>query len=344
MKIFSIALVALLLMFCGYGNKVEAAAPVKQAKVLTLEERFTKTKMLAETGNVEAQLGLGMLYNMGLGVPKNAAKAVKWYQKAANHGDASAQLLLGEMFMSGEIGLPKNPTTAAKWYQKAADQGNMLAQNNLAEMYDSGEGVPKNPSKAVELYKKSASQTGISEEFILNQMYLPSFDKVKIATIDVYQKAAAQGDAAAQDVLGRSYSFGGGVPRNLATAAEWYRKAAAQGLGSAQLNLGVAYVGGQGVPKDLTTAAEWFTKAAAQGVANAQFNLGLMYERGEGVEKNCVLAYAWFKLAIAQGMPTARANRVRNRVEMLLTPAQQDESERLATNWKKGDILSYSQK
>ena len=38
---------------------------------------------LAEQGDADAQTLIGMMYNEGLGVPKNDAEAVKWYRKAA---------------------------------------------------------------------------------------------------------------------------------------------------------------------------------------------------------------------------------------------------------------------
>jgi TPR repeat protein len=79
------------------------------------------------------------------------------------------------------------------------------------------------------------------------------------------QRAAEQGDAAAQCRLGDIYSIGYGVPYDVEKAVYWYRKAAEQGSAGAQFRLGCIYEGGQGVPKDLSAAAEWFRKAADQG-------------------------------------------------------------------------------
>jgi TPR repeat protein len=41
------------------------------------------------------------------------------------------------------LGVPKDPAQAARWYRKAADQGDATAQSNLAFMYAIGRGVPK---------------------------------------------------------------------------------------------------------------------------------------------------------------------------------------------------------
>ncbi|MDD5376052.1 tetratricopeptide repeat protein, partial [Acidithiobacillus sp.] len=59
-----------------------------------------------------------------------------------------------------------------------------------------------------------------------------------------YRKAAAQGDAGAENNLGVAYNYGNGVDKNFSRAVYWYRKAADQGNPSAQTNLGVAYYQG----------------------------------------------------------------------------------------------------
>ena len=57
--------------------------------------------------------------------------------------------------------------------------------------------------------------------------------------IDELKKAAEQGDAKAQFVLGGCYDFGDGVEKNPTEAVKWYRKAAEQGYAPAQFNLGL---------------------------------------------------------------------------------------------------------
>lgn len=45
---------------------------------------------LAEQGDATAQNNLGVMYEYGLGVPKDDAEAVKWYRMAAEQGNALA--------------------------------------------------------------------------------------------------------------------------------------------------------------------------------------------------------------------------------------------------------------
>ena len=59
-----------------------------------------------EGGVASAEFGLGDLYYQGLGVTVDVAAAADWYQKAAEKGDARAQVALGSLYLSrqGETG------------------------------------------------------------------------------------------------------------------------------------------------------------------------------------------------------------------------------------------------
>ena len=56
---------------------------------------------LAEQGDAEAQISLGIMYDYGRGVPEDDTEAVKWYRKAAEQGVAKAQYNLGVMYTNG---------------------------------------------------------------------------------------------------------------------------------------------------------------------------------------------------------------------------------------------------
>src|SRR6185312_13494846 len=79
--------------------------------------------------------------------------------------------------------------------------------------------------------------------------------------------------------LSRShYENGTGVEKNIQKAVELYQKAAEQGDAMAQTNLGVYYEDGTGVEKNFQKAVELYQKAAEQGYARAKINLGACYE------------------------------------------------------------------
>lgn len=70
------------------------------------------------------QLLMGFVYNIGGGgVAKDNVEAVRWYRKAAEQGNARAQIHLWWIYEHGADGVAKDDAEAAQWYKKAADQG-----------------------------------------------------------------------------------------------------------------------------------------------------------------------------------------------------------------------------
>jgi uncharacterized protein len=56
-------------------------------------------KPLVEQGNAEAQALLGMMYNLGRGVPMDIGQAEKLYKAAADQGNAEGECHLGAMYL-----------------------------------------------------------------------------------------------------------------------------------------------------------------------------------------------------------------------------------------------------
>jgi len=88
---------------------------------------------------------------------ENYAEALKWYRKAADKGDAVAQVLLGGMYYYGK-GVPQDYEEALKWYLKSANQGRPLAQISVGWMYYYGEGVAQNMTEAKNWFCKAVAQ------------------------------------------------------------------------------------------------------------------------------------------------------------------------------------------
>lgn len=301
-----------------------------------VETELTKLTKKAEAGDAVAQFTLGKKYADADGVPKDAAKAVEWYQKAAAQGNADAQHNLGLMYATGE-GVTKDITKAVEWWQKSAAQGDAASQFNLGLAYARGEGIPEDMAKAAEWWQKAAAQGDAASQRNLGLMYLlgNGIPKDMAKAVELFQKAADQGDSKAQYRLGMALYSGNGISKDATKAVEWWQKSAAQGDSAAQYSLAWMYAEGEGVPKDMVKAAEWYQKSAAQGNASAQNNLSILYYKGEGVGQDRVLAYAWANLAASKG--DFNSKRLRDAIP--LTPAQRTEGERLSSNWKKGEIL-----
>jgi hypothetical protein len=100
------------------------------------------------------------------------------------------------------------------------------------------------------------------------------------------------------------YFKGKGVRKDYKQAVVWFRKAAEQGDASSQNVLGLLYYKGENVPQNFKEAIKWFRKAADQGVHQSQFIIGVMYSKGQGVPNNNIVAYAICS-QVAEHMPDA---------------------------------------
>ncbi|KXS14205.1 kinase-like protein [Gonapodya prolifera JEL478] len=97
-----------------------------------------------------AQARLADYYYFGRGMPHpDYFEAAKWYLKAAQQGNAAAQLNTAMCYENGR-GVVKDEKEAVKWYKKAADQGHGVSQWSLGLCYWNGSGVELNKSEAIE--------------------------------------------------------------------------------------------------------------------------------------------------------------------------------------------------
>jgi hypothetical protein len=110
---------------------------------------------LAAAGDAEAALNLGLLYDLGRGVPQDSSTAYRWYRQAAEAGLAQAAFNVAVMLDSG-VDVPRDGTEAALWYARAAAGGHNRAQYALAQLYAAGDGVPRNLATAEAWYRAAA--------------------------------------------------------------------------------------------------------------------------------------------------------------------------------------------
>ena len=89
------------------------------------------------------------------------ATALRLWRPLAERGDVNAQLYVGLSYAHGR-GVPIDDATAALWYRMAAERGNAEAQVDLGVAYESGRGVTRDLAKSVELYRR-ACQGGVEQ-------------------------------------------------------------------------------------------------------------------------------------------------------------------------------------
>jgi len=115
------------------------------------------------------------------------------------------------------------------------------------------------------------------------------------------QKAAEQGEARAQTLLGWMYAQGKGLSQNIEQAVVWFQKSADNGDSGGQNNLAYHYEKGLGgLKQDYEQAIFWYQKSAMQRDRRAEYHLGVMYRDGKGVVQDIEQAKMWFEKASNQ--------------------------------------------
>jgi TPR repeat protein len=252
-----------------------------QRPVVTMD--IDSLQKLARSGNTGAQRELAKRYLHGKGgATQNYAQALIWLHKAAESGDADAELTLAGMYRDAR-GVQEDSDEAEKWYRKAAEHGNAEAQVQLAGIYESDASNasdadrPQDLSQARSWYQKAAEQGNAEAERCLAQMYLQMYLGGEKRTKDAaqariwYQKAADQGDGWALVALAGMYQQALGGPQDYARARTLCQEAVDRGNDRGQICLGQIYENGWGVPKDDTQALIWYRKAGNQGNSDGDY-------------------------------------------------------------------------
>jgi TPR repeat protein/serine/threonine protein kinase len=279
-----------------WNNLVE-----EQNKIL--EDRNEET-VVSGGGKVDNNMTVEEMVSL---INSDNQKGLETVRGIANSGNADAQLLVGIMYHMGIAG-EEHQSDAAYYFRMAAEQGLASAQTNLGKCYLAGDGVPEDDKKAFEWFEKAASQGDAEGQFQLGRCYEEGWGTEKIENLayQYYSKSANQGYANAQIQVGFCYLDGIGVSANDSGAFEWFKKAAEQDNPDGQYLLGACYAEGTGVTKDSQEAVKWYKKAAEQGIATAQYNLGICYLEGDGVPKSRSEAKRLFQKAAEQGHEDAK--------------------------------------
>lgn len=120
-------------------------------------ELFSQAALL---GYAPSQTQLGLAYEQGeLNCPKDPARSIAWYSRAAEQGDIEAELALSGWFFTGAEGiLGQNDTLAYQWARKAADKEMAKAEYAVGYYTEIGIGLPKNWEEAKVWYIRAADQ------------------------------------------------------------------------------------------------------------------------------------------------------------------------------------------
>ena len=276
-------------------------------------------------GDAGAEYLLGLLYQHGLGVEKNAEKAARHLTAAAEAscpqalralarlaqdrhdlvecartlhraallGDAKSQWLLAGCYFEAR-GVEKNSLDCLAWAIIATESGSREALQNLEDITNSTPEADRGrvQARVAELRRESedAKSTGVCS------IDLPLAEILGVNSTEGPDRSAGQ-------QAERAYNN-----KDFATAMRLFLPLAEAGDGISQFYVARMLEKGLGIAVDETGAARWYTLSAKAGVTSAQDNLGLMYLDGRGVRKDPASAADLFQLAAVKGHAGSQLN------------------------------------
>jgi TPR repeat protein len=114
---------------------------------------------LADAGDAEAKMRLGMMHYHGHGVPENEKRGVELLTQSAALGNVEAMYQLGSAYTFGSTTqslVADADVEAAKWYFNAASKGHAEAQYSLGLLFLVGKGVQRELNEANQWMARAA--------------------------------------------------------------------------------------------------------------------------------------------------------------------------------------------
>ena len=137
-------------------------------------QAFDRLRQLANGGDAMAQFSMATLYDPDFNVSKltqpDINTALTWYEKAAEHGNANAEEVLGVKYYEGRW-VPVDYAKAIFWLEKSAAQGNRLAERMMGVANATGNGVPVNRTQSLEWFKRAADHGDVIGEVQIADAY-----------------------------------------------------------------------------------------------------------------------------------------------------------------------------
>ena len=241
--------VGAVLTACLLALSAPAAAQDLKTGIAAFQNRdfaaaLREIKPLAEQGDPLASHLLGMMYLEGFGVTPDRRKAVEWYRRAAETGDAGAAFILTFIYepkrgvgspaewrrILQPLGCDEARVQRVMQMRQAIENawyGDAEVQFQAGLGFEEGHSVPQSHSEAARWYRR----------------------------------AVREGYSRALTRLGLLYVRGQGVAQNADKGLKLLQQAADKRDSEAHLNLGLLYEEGQAVEQNLVLAHMWFTLA-----------------------------------------------------------------------------------
>ena len=296
----------------GLFTQVCFAAPAPQVEAGLTDfqhARFAEAqaawRQAARAGDPRGALYLGVMYDSGVGLPRDWQQAMQWYRQAAAQGSTVAAFNIGVLY-DGGFGVAPDRFQAAAWYEKAASAGFGRAEYNLAMLYETGDGVPRDPRRALALYRSAAAHGIAAAGEHLALLREPAEPQPRSTALsrhapveppvrstagfsrepppvasdaDPDADTPPPSDAATKEFQRAQRSVLTRGAANSTRTARLFRRAAEKHNALAEYDLAYCYEHGLGVPADPATAALWYHRAATD---SADTSLRSLAQAGAG--------------------------------------------------------------
>lgn len=200
-----------------------------------MQKAFEWYSKAADNGSSRAQFLLSIFYKNGDFVPQDYAKELQLLQASAEKGFVSAETRLGFLFCYGERGARKDEKEAVKWLERAANHGDYLAQAILADCKRYGFGTEVDLPAAAQLYQHAADQGYAVAMYELGNCYNEGIGVNQDFTqaVNWFTKAAEAGDKNAMYTLGKWYAEGVNLDADMEKARMYMTSASEKGVAGA---------------------------------------------------------------------------------------------------------------
>lgn len=140
----------------GYPEAMRALGGMYQARMNDSSSQLALTwfQRAVNAGSVDARVDLGLMYESGQGVRRDAGAAFRWYRSAALAESPRGMLALGRCYHNA-IGVARNYRMALDWYRRAVNAGSADAMASIGVLYENGFGVRKSYAKAIRWYRRA---------------------------------------------------------------------------------------------------------------------------------------------------------------------------------------------
>ncbi|KAH3675592.1 hypothetical protein WICMUC_002681 [Wickerhamomyces mucosus] len=255
------------------------------------KEAFSLFQGAAKHGHIESSYRTAYCYEEGLGVTRDARRALEFLRFAASKNHPAAMYKLGVYSFYSKMGLSDSlntKKTGVQWLTRASNIANELinaAPYELAKIHERGflDIIIPDRKYAMELYVQAASLGHVKSAAILGKAYEIGDENVN----DLENKV---------------------IFRDSDLSIHYYTQAALGGDPESMLALCAWYLVGNppNLPKDNAEAFQWALRAANNNLAKAQYTVGHFFEKGIGCEINEKNSNYWYNKAFKNGDPRAK--------------------------------------